>query len=70
MYIDGETISSNLPEIGNFLNKHLTTVAAKTDSKIVKTNENFSFYLKNPNKKTFSQYPTTPAEVGYKKIST
>ena len=33
--------------------KHFTTVAAKIENKIVKTSKNFSFYLKNPNKKTF-----------------
>ena len=47
----------------NFLNKHFTTVAAKIENKIVKTNKNFSFYLKNPNEKTFSLYPATSTEV-------
>ena len=63
LYVDGGKISSNPLEISNFFNKHFTTVAAKIESKIVKTNKNFSLYLKNPNEKTFSLYPTTPVEV-------
>ena len=36
-------ISSNPLEISNFLSKHFTTVAAKIENKIIKTNKNFSF---------------------------
>ena len=63
LYVDGGKISSNPLEISNFFNKQFTTVAAKTESKIVKRNKNFILYLKNPNEKTFSLYPTTPVEV-------
>ena len=62
-YVDGGKISLNPLEISNFFNKHFTTVAVKIESKIVKTNKHFSLYLKNPNEKTFSLYPTTPVEV-------
>ena len=53
IYVDGGKISSNPLDISNFFNKHFTTVAAKIESKIVKTNKNFSLYLKNPMKKHF-----------------
>ena len=62
-YVDGGKISLNPLEISNFFDKHFTTVAVKIESKIVKTNKNVSLYLKNPNEKTFSLYPTTPVEV-------
>ena len=63
LYVDGGKISSNPLEISHFFNKHFTTVAAKIESKIVKRNKKFILYLKNPNEKTFSLYPTTPVEV-------
>ena len=59
-------ISSNPLEISNFLNKHFTTVAAKIEDKIVKTNKNFHYYLKKTtNERTLSVYLTTPTEAGY-----
>ena len=61
--IEKTFIQTLLKYISNFFNKHFTTVAAKIESKMVKTNKNFSLYLKNPNEKTFSLYPTTTVEV-------
>ena len=63
MYIDEGKVSSNPQEISNYFNKHFTTVATKIDKKLVNTNKKFNVYLKNPNEKTFSLYPTNPAEV-------
>ena len=64
LYIDGGGgISSHPHEISNYFSKHFITVAAKIEKEIVKTNKNFDFYLKNPNEKTFSLYPTNPTEV-------
>ena len=40
LYIDDGKISSNPLEISNFHNKHFTTVAAKIENKIVKTDKN------------------------------
>ena len=62
LYIDGKRTSTNPLEIANKFNDHFTTIAAKTEKKIVKTNKKFHDYLINPNK-TFSLYPTTPTEV-------
>ena len=68
LYIDEGKVSSNPQEISNFFNKHFTTVGAKTEKRIITSNRNFSTYLKIPNGKTFSLYPTTPSEVeGYLK---
>ena len=46
-------------EICNHFNKHFTTIVGKIDKTIVKASQNFSCYLLNNNKKTFSLYPTT-----------
>ena len=56
-------ISSHPHEISNYFNKYFTTVAAKIEKEIIKTNKNFDFYLKNPNENTFSLYPTNLTEV-------
>ena len=53
LYLDGGKMSSNPLEISNFLNKHFTIVEAKIKNKIIKTNKNFSFYLKTQIKKHF-----------------
>ena len=63
MYIDELKVSSNPQEISNYFNKHFTTVGAKTEKRIITSDRSFSTYLKNPNGKTFSLYPTTPSEV-------
>ena len=59
---DGK-VSSNPQEISNYFNKHFTTVGGTTEKRIPNSNRNFNFYLKNPNGKTFTLYPTTPSEV-------
>ena len=63
LHIDKGKVTSDLLEICNNFNKNFTTIAGKIDKKIVKTNRNLNYYLLNNNNKTFSLYPTTPAEM-------
>ena len=63
MHIDKGKVTSDPLEICNHFNKYFTTIAGKIDKKIVKTSRNFNYHLLNNNEKTFSLYPTTPAEV-------
>ena len=63
MHIDKGKVISDPLEICNLFNEHFTNIAGKIDKKIVKTSRNFNNYLSNNNERTFSLYPTTPAEV-------
>ena len=60
---DRRKITSDSSEIANQFNNHFTTVAAKIEKKIVKTNKKYYDFLTNPMEKTFSLYPTNPTEV-------
>ena len=60
---DRRKITSDSSEIANQFNNHFTTVAAKIEKKIVKTNKTYYDFLTNPMEKTFSLYPTNPTEV-------
>ena len=60
LYIDGKRTSTNPLEIANKFNDHFTTIAAKIEKKIVKTDKKFHDYLINPNNKTFSLYLLRP----------
>ena len=63
LYIDGKKTSTDPLEIANKFNNHFTTIAAKIEKNIAKTEKRFNEYLTNPNEKTFSLYPTNPTEV-------
>ena len=51
---DRRKITSDSSEIANQFNNHFTTVAAKIEKKIVKTNKKYYDFLTNPMEKTFS----------------
>ena len=51
LHIDKGKVTSDPLEICNHFNKHFTTIAGKIDEKIVKTSQNFTYYLLNNNKK-------------------
>ena len=57
--IDKGKVTSDPLEICNHFNKHFTTTAGK----IVKTSQNFNYYLLNNKEKTFFYNPPTPADV-------
>ena len=49
--------------LNNYLNKFFTTIAEKSENKIVQTDKKYSDFLNNPLEKTVFLTPTEPTEV-------